>query len=46
VQARYDLIPDDVHEAAMKSLETPITSTDFARSMVKFMTQKRIRSAA
>ncbi|CAM3370902.1 type 1 glutamine amidotransferase [Thalassospira profundimaris] len=46
LQARYDLIPDDVHEAAMQSLETPITSVDFARAIVKFMTRKRIKSAA
>jgi GMP synthase (glutamine-hydrolysing) len=46
LEARNDLIPDDVHKAAIESLETPITSNDFARSIVKFMTQKRVRNAA
>lgn len=46
LESRHDLIPEDVHKAAMKSLETPISSPDFAKSIVKFMTRQRVRNAA
>ncbi|WP_430473588.1 glutamine amidotransferase-related protein [Thalassospira lucentensis] len=46
LEARNDLIPEDIHKAAMDSLENPISSTDFATSIVKFLTQKRVKNAA
>ena len=46
LEMRSDLLPDDVHKAAMNSLETPISSTDFAKSIVKFMTRKHVQNAA
>ncbi|WP_412777595.1 glutamine amidotransferase-related protein [Thalassospira lucentensis] len=46
LEMRSDLLPDDVHKAAMDSLKTPISSTDFAKSIVKFMTRKRVQNAA
>ena len=46
LEMRSDLLPDDVHKTAMDSLETPISSTDFAKSIVKFMTRKRVQNAA
>ncbi|MDG4718791.1 MULTISPECIES: glutamine amidotransferase-related protein [Thalassospira] len=46
LESRLDLIPADVHKAAMESLETPISSLDFAKSLVAFMTRKRARDAA
>lgn len=46
LQSRADLMPEDVHNTAMQSLETPVTSQEFARSIVKFMTSKRVQKAA
>lgn len=46
LKARYTLLPENVHDTAVKSLETPVTSHDFARAMVRFLTRKRLKSAA
>lgn len=46
LQARNDLIPDDAHKTAVNSLENPISSADFAKSIVKFLTRKRVETAA
>ncbi|MCC9621353.1 gamma-glutamyl-gamma-aminobutyrate hydrolase family protein [Thalassospira sp. MA62] len=46
LDARYDIIPDDVHDAAVKSLDTPVNSTEFAKSIVRFMTRNRAQNAA
>jgi GMP synthase (glutamine-hydrolysing) len=46
LEARFGLFPEDVHKAAMESLDTPTNSPEFAKSIVKFMTRKRARTAA
>jgi GMP synthase-like glutamine amidotransferase len=46
LELRLDLFPEDVYSKAVESLETPISSNDFATSLVKFLTKKRVKNAA
>ena len=46
LESRADLMPEDVYSKAMQSLDTPVTSPEFAKSIVKFMTSKRAQKAA